>query len=406
MSDPTKTPSEATPSIFRPRFFLAGLLLGLVLLSVLGKHVGTTDYHPGFVRFIPAVSPEGNYYPTVDEMASIVRTHCRKDQTLVIVGGNSILLGVWQPVEDVWTKHLQELLGDKFCVLNFAFRGASPSDTGGVLAEVLRKEFPHQIYIADEAPTNGVDAIGNETYRFLFWQAYFSGRLETFPIRDERVKDYLIKNQIGRRAAVDIITSNVSDGFMHFRDLWNWVGFNYVFTVPSLWGEAIPDELKARKTFKDEEPDIFDPLNMAKRYSPSSLDAEMQIVRGSDGGRYEKQPDGTYKLAEDARNGLVRYTGEAFPPDLRARTLLLISENSPYYRRQLTDDEAARSAKARVDTVEIWKNAGYGCFAYGTDYDDDDYGDRTHLSKTGGVKLAAEVAPEVQAMNERLGYNK
>jgi hypothetical protein len=41
---------------------------------------------------------------------------------------------------------------------------------------------------------------------------------------------------------------------------------------------------------------------------------------------------------------------------------------------------------------------------FGHSYTEDDFGDRSHLSKLGGRKLAAEVAPVVQAMATRLHY--
>ena len=303
MSTPENTP--ATPPLFRPRFFLAGLVLGFILLGLLGRHLGSKDFHPDFVRFQSAISPEGNYYPTVDELVAIVRSRCRPDQTLVIVGGNSILLGVWQPVDEVWTKHLQELLGDRYCVLNFAFRGASPSDCGAIVAEVLRKEYPHQIYLADESPLNGVSAIGSDPYRFMFWQAYFAGRLESFPIRNYRAREWLMSDY-GRYTAFDIITSNVTDSFLNFRNLWNWVGYNVMFSIPSLYGQAMPDELTPRSHFRDEEPDIFDPAFLPRRYAPANLDQEMTIIRGTTAAAYTTQPDGTFVLTEHARSEFVR----------------------------------------------------------------------------------------------------
>ena len=109
-------------------------------------------------------------------MSAIVRSKCRPDQVLVIVGGNSILFGVWQRDVDVWSKRLQELLGDRYCVINFALRGGTPTDGGAVVAEALRKEFPRQILIVNEAAVTGVEPFGREAYRYLVWQGYFGGK--------------------------------------------------------------------------------------------------------------------------------------------------------------------------------------------------------------------------------------
>src|SRR5471032_41897 len=183
-------------------WFLGGLALGLIALSLVGRRVARTDYHPGFIRFFPPTSPETNYFPTLNELTAIVRGRCRPDQILVIVGGNSILQGVWQPAEEVWSKHLQDLLGDHYCVLNFAFRGAGPANGGAVVAEVLRNAYPRQIYIANEAVQTAVESIGFDPYRYLTWEAYYRGLLIDYPPRNAIIADYRTTKE-GRRALLD-----------------------------------------------------------------------------------------------------------------------------------------------------------------------------------------------------------
>jgi len=67
----------------------------------LGAWEGTRDHYPRFTRFIPAISPEVSYYPTVAEMCAIVRARHRPGQVLVIVGGNSIFYGSGQPADQM-----------------------------------------------------------------------------------------------------------------------------------------------------------------------------------------------------------------------------------------------------------------------------------------------------------------
>jgi hypothetical protein len=405
LSDAAPTTPVARFSWIRPGWFLAGLALGLGGLAWAGLVAARTDYHPGFVRFSLPIAPETSYYPTLNEMKAIVRSRCRRDQVLVIVGGNSILLGVWQPVADLWTKRLQDLLGDRYCVLNFAFRGAAPTDGGAVVAEALRREYPHQIYIANVAPLDWIDMIGHEPYEYLFWQAYFSGQLIRTPERDRAMAEYW--GQKGQtRHFLEEAVSEWFDCALHYRDLWNRECFENFCTVPSNLGGCVPALLKPRRLFPDEEPDALNPEFIRRKYAPSGLAAEMDIVRGFTASFYRKGPGGNWRSTPLERMQFLLNHLEAFPAPLAGRTLILVSRNSPYYVRQLTADERAREEQGYRDGVLFWRKAGHPSMEYGRDFADNDFGDRTHLSSTGGRKLAEAVAPEVRIIAERLGYLK
>jgi hypothetical protein len=409
MSDPV---SPVTPARFQwlyPHWFLGGLAAGLVALSLLGIKIGRTDYHPGFIRFFPPTSPETNYYPTLDELTGIVRGECRPGQILVIVGGNSILQGVWQPSAEVWSKHLQDLLGDRYKVINFAFRGAGPANGGAVVAEVLRKEFPRQIYIANEASQTAVESIGYEPYRYLTWEALYRGLLIDYPPRNAFIAYYRATVADAPRILRDAAISTLFDRVLHYRNLWNFITFRYVCTVPSLYGAAIPELLTPRSKIPDQESDATSPENVANRlaaqgpYDTANFPKELAIVRGFHD--YEHRlPNGHWDLAEATRADLSEHFDAAFPTPLIPRTLILISHSSPYYRRHLTPEEGVEEDEIYQATVDLWRKSGYTALSYGRDFNDDDYGDRTHLSKYGGAKLAELVAPQVRDIAERLGY--
>lgn len=403
MSDPDQSPCPAPLPWIRPGWFLCGLALGFASLSWLGWECGRTDYHPGYARIYPAISPETNYYPTLNEMLAIVRQRCRRDQILVIVGGNSILEGVWQPVADLWSAHLQELLGDRFCVVNFAFRGGSPTDGGAVVAEVLRREYPRQIYIADEAPFNGVSSFAHEPYRYIFWQAYFRGLLLHDPARSRDIALYRSTPE-GRRVFMEAAISTWFDVALNYRDLWNRACFQDFCTVPSYLGEYFPRLLTPRKAFADDEPDAYDPAFRDRRYPPAAFDTEMTIVRNATGQFYSRDRSGAWVLWSVERNQLSKIYPKAFPRSLIARTMILVSQNSPYYRRHLTPEELERDELGYRDAVQLWRDAGYTALEYGRDFSVDDFGDRTHLSKTGGHKLAELLAPQVRELARKLSY--
>jgi hypothetical protein len=349
------------------------------------------------------ISPTGGYYPTLNEMTAIVRAKCRPDQILVIIGGDSILLGTWQKEGDIWSKRLQELLGDKYCVINFSFRGGSATDCGAVLAETLRNEFPRQILVADDPPVTNVLAMGSQPYRYVFWQAYYEGDLISYPQREARIREFATLDPNERLRLLETRISVWFDCAFHYHDLWNWIAMDYFGTVPSPRAPNFPLFLKPRREYPDSEVDGTDAIYNDRHYPSSSLDDEMRIVRGGSI-YYSRDPDGHWVLAAATRADISSYCDEAMPASLKPRTLVLITANSPYYLRRLSADEKRMVMQSVTDSVDMWRQAGYGSTDFGPDYEDSDFGDRDHLTKLGGWKLAAHVAPEIKSMAGSLGY--
>lgn len=394
------------PSVpwFRSRFYLLGLVLGFVGCALLGRYVARHDYHEDFTRFHPRISPESSYYPTVDEMCSIVRARCRPDQILVIVGGNSVLNGVGQPADELWTLELQRLLGDKYAVINLAFRGALATDGGAVIAEVLRKEFPRQIYIANMQPMGDLHALGLETYQFIFWEAHARGLLEDYAPREKLIEAYRSSTEAPPNLRELTVVAH-ADAMLRFRDLWNWVGYEHVFTVKSFYTPNFPRLLTARKHLRDEERDYEQmPFDSPSRFGPAKEKNEMAITRGFTEVFYEKNAAGEWSLLPSTRSTFTTTAQAGFPDSLKARTLLVVSRNAPFYRKKLTADELLRDDRGYRETVEILESLGYGAMEYGKDFAETDYGDRTHLTVAGGRKLAGSMAAKIGEMARKQGY--
>lgn len=398
----TPEPTSSSHSFgrwLRPRWFATGFVLGLIVLALLGRQAARHDYHPDFTRFFPAIAPEGSYYPTVEEMSAIVRARCRPEQILVIVGGNSVLQGVWQPADVLWTRRLQEQLGEHYCVVNFALRGAFATDGGAVIAEALRKEFPRQIYIANEVPGRVINPLGREDYRTIFWHGYFGGYLLSDGARNAAVRAQL-------RAHPDFLPTALTAGLdrvFRFDDVWNWLAFVHLNTLSSFYAEGPPAMFSPRRLFTDSEPD-GSPLTLEQRYLPAAREAEMKILRATTESTYVRGADGGWHWLPEAQEACEQGYQEAFPAPLRARTLMLIGRDSPFYRNQLSPDERARDEQAVRDTVDALRRHGYAAIDYGTDFGPEDYGDRIHLAPSGGLKLATGVAAQIRTMTETLHY--
>lgn len=395
-------PPSAPPRFWQPVTLLAGVVLGLAALAWAGRSVTTGNWHRNFVRFHPMIAPETQYQPTVAEMCAIIRAQCRPDQILVVVGGNSIFQGVGQPVDKIWTKRLQELLGERYAVVNLAFRGSGPTDAGALAAEVLRDEFPRQIYLANVPPFTVASPAGSLDYLFMLLDARRKGWLLDFAPREEDLAHYLAYPKIFPGVRELDLAARL-DAWLRFREFWNWFSATRAFTVPTPLTPEPGRAFRARNTFADTEPD-FEAIPARTRYAPRFFAAEMEITRGTTALYYQATPDGGWKANDFEFIQFRKIVGRAFPEPLRARTLVVLSRNSPHYTSRLTPTEQARDERAFRDCIALWQEAGYAATEYGPGFDAQDFGDRTHLTATGGRKLAARLAPEIRALAGRLGY--
>lgn len=401
---PAAAPTAAPRPCFKPWTLLLGFVAGLALLAFAGRTVIKEDLHPTAVRFHPMIAPDSQYEPTMGEMRAFVRARCRPDQILVIAGGNSILLGVGQPADRVWTKRLQEILGDRYAVVNLAFRGSSPTDGGAFVAESLRDEFPRQIYLANVAALQAADAIGIETYRFVLFDAYYKNMLLPWAPRDQQFKAYLgdpafSTARFERRLGAQI------DSILHYRDFWNWWSTTKFFTFATPFQPSPKLAHKPRSYFKDEEND-YEGTPFEQRFTPPTIAADTEISRGYSAAGYAKDAGGRWQLAPAAREQFMGYAAKAFPDPLKPRTLILISRNSPFYTQKFEPELRERDDVAVRDTIAGYEELGYAALDTGTLYAIEDYGDRTHLTSAGGAKLAAVVAPKIEALATKLRYVK
>ncbi len=407
-------------SAIATRTMLLGVAVGFGGLCWLGRITAGQSHLTHFVRFTEWTSPETNYYPTVGEMMATVRARMQPGQILVIVGGNSILRGAGQPAGQVWTQRLQTELGVGYGVFNFAFDGSGITDGGAVVAEALRREYPRQVYIANAAPGQPPAPDGTGVYRFMFWEAYYKGLLIADPARAAAIEasneNLPVRNPPGEPSLQELRTREWLDQFCYFQDLWNRVTYKDLNLV---WGFYMRDGLqflRARKRYADPEPDSTTfPLD--KRYNPSNLAIELANVRGCSQFAYmsfsaagnpqmRKDASGRWPLYRPFWDQFVAGIRTAMPDELKPRTLVLLSRSSPYYIRRLSADERERDDLTYRHGVEVWKAEGYDAMDYGSDFNDDDYGDRTHLTRLGGAKLARQVADKVRAMAGALHYTR
>jgi hypothetical protein len=402
------TPAPPSPSSKNVRWQLAAFTLGIVVsivaLAANGRREANRNFHPGFTRFHRDIAPDTKYYPTVRELMAIARERAAGEKILVIVGGNSILYGVGQPAGRVWSEQLQRELGPGYAVVNFAMRGAGVTDCGAVVAEALRTEFPRQIYLANAAPTQPSFPDGTVSYRFVFWDAYYKGLLVDDAPRAAAIKETYRSRPATFEGLTEQRVRSALDSVLSFGDVWNRFTFERCNTTWSSERKRGLDSFAPRKVYPDDEPDYLASPDSERLPGGSRFDAELDFARDVTLHAFTPGKNGGWEPYQPAWDQLAESIGSAIPASLRARTLIVLTRNNPHYFARMTPAEQKRDDLAYTLSVQVWQKAGYEAFDCGRNYSAGDYGDRIHLSSTGGNKLAGQLASEVRRIAAKLNY--
>jgi hypothetical protein len=373
------------------RPLLAGVACAFAACCLLGEHASRRNPFVGFRRFHNLMNPRTLFYPTAAQVRAVARDGLRRDQVLVVIGGNSILWGAGQRREHLWTIELQRLLGGRYKVVNLALPSAGMFEFGGVAADALVRDHPRLIFVIPGG-TAGMGTLPDGiVYRYLYWEVYhiqFHPRGSPWHERATALR----REHLTDPAFVELDLQLRLDRFTRSRDLWTTAAYKYFSTV---WVPALcPSIGPPRRTFDDPEP--WPAVPFASRHPPE-LDALMMSVlrdwiAGYDCMRRLRPP------------ALPPNVCEGFAGPGRRRTLVLFLRDSPYYVRCLRPEEQA----AYDESFDFWERQlgrlGVAALDVGWDFSVSDFYDRCHLSESGGARLAAQAAPRIRRMAEELGY--
>jgi len=370
--------------------FLVAIPLGFALAVWLGRDAARYAKPDKFVRFHPGIAPESLFYPPFSTLENLALARWSPGRTLVIIGGNSILNGVGQSDQNLWSRRLQEELGERYVVVNLSFRGALPCEAGALVAETLIKRGLPVILISSTAPAT-VGRVAGGTYGYLYYEAQAHNRLIHHPARDANLAAWEeTATPSVREQQAELRRAAALDSWFHFQALWHHIGYRYGFTT---WTQVTRNRFwRPRDTILDEGTDAR-PLDDRFR---EQLDAELTITRAFSAGLAES----TGPLSWRAYTPQTRLTGELidamFPPAVRARTIMLLNQNAPYYRSRLSPAERSRDDFVFATYEQVWRDRGVVCHSVGANFTDEDYADRTHLAPSGGRKLAQLLAEYIR----------
>jgi hypothetical protein len=372
--------------------FLFAIPLGFLLAVWLGRDAETYSKPSRFVRFHYQISPESLFYPTFSMMENVALSRWSPGKTLVIVAGNSILNGYGQVEKELWSLALQQELGESYVVVNLAFRGTLPCEAGTLVAESLIRRGLPVVLITNSSPGTVGRAAGG-TYGYLYYDALYRGRLLPHPARAANLAEWEDTATPDQRAAQDELRRAATlDASLHFQALWHHVGYRHLFTV---WNPLTrPQFWRARDGSSDNVPGS-PPLTERFR---GDLAAELAVTRGFTVNLAEADGHGGWRLLTPPAEVASDLIDDMFPPAVRARTIMLLNQNAPHYRSRLTDGERARDELVFAAYEQLWRDRGVACYSVGADFVDEDFLDRTHLSPSGGRKLARLTADYVRRL--------
>lgn len=388
-----------------PHPFFAGFLVGLVLLALAGRVISGWDYLNGFKRLHRFIDPDTLYYPTASQVTAIAQSHSSDGKIVVVVGGSSVMRGDGQGDKELWSDALQSDIGDRFSVVNLAMDGGEPTEYGGVAVQALLERGIPVIYVGDLG-LGGVDDPTGLQFKYLYWDATYKGLLPDYPPRDAFI-DVLARARQTQPAVTEAQMRGRVESWLYDTDLWNWIGYELVFTAPSkLIQLPAAWPTTPRRLFPDLESGIDAPTPESVRYPPTSDAVSMEILRSTIGLSCTQGPDGIWAddPAKAIQPGFQQTASTAFSEDVRARTIIPLESETPYYLSRLSSDELACYRAARHVAAANLEPLGYHPLVFGEDFTADDYADRLHLLASGGRKLAAAVAPQVLAVAAQLGY--
>lgn len=371
---------------------LLAIPLGFGLAVWFGREAEAYSKPSDFKRFHFQISPESFFYPPFSMLENIALARWSPGKTLVIIAGNSILNGYGQIEKDLWSLRLQEEIGSDYVVVNLAFRGTLPCEAGTLVAESLIKRGLPVILVTNTSPGT-VGRVTGGTYGYLFYDAFYKGRLLDHPSRLADIDDWeMTATPAEQEQQKEVRRGEKLDSLLHFQALWHHLGYRVGFTV---WSQLTrPKFWQPRDRFPDNVPGS---VPLAGRFE-TGFDDQLAIARGFSVNLAEPDGRGGWRMLQPPIRVTADLIDAMFPPAVRARTILLLNQNAPVFRTRFTASERARDELVFSAYEKLWRDHGVSAHVVSADFIDDDYMDRTHLSASGGKKLARVTADFIRQM--------
>lgn len=384
-------------SFLKPRYFFSGVAAGLIACSIAGQFISQHFRYNHFTRFFSSISNTLDFLPVAHELLATAQHKASTNKILVLIGGNSILRGDGQNEDELWSLRLQKKLGNQYQVLNYGFNGAQFTAFGGVAYRILSEYYKKIIFISTCSFSEATDIDGGKNYGYLFWDAYYKNLFHPNAVEAKQIKRFR-SLQLKTNNGIELHLMSYLDSKLYFRNLWNWVGYRYFFTI---WNKnAYPLPLQARRHFRDIKVDI-ESLAATTRKSTERFKGELDGLHALS---FATQVNfKSHHLSNIKQTELHEMYDQIFSERYRPNTLCIFPTYNPRHISKLSLEEQKAYKILMEDAAVLTNLLGYNTMTT-KNLTPNDYIDHRHPVKSGGNKIADQTAKEIYMIAKKLGY--
>lgn len=366
--------------------FFIGIFIGFFACILVGKRVSETfAYDAPFTRFNEYLLRDTNFYPTASSMLNTVLQQSKPEQTLVLIGGNSILRGFGQGAQDLWSNRLQLFLGDQYKVFNFGMPTGSLQMNAAVIGEILRKQGRKVIIVTNSLTNLPNDDLLANWDNYIFLEAYYKDLLDN----NFRKNNQKLESSWPRFYEVRL--AQKLNSYLFFNDLWNFIGYRYFFT--SWTSLTYYNWTGARAFFKD--PDYpWVPRN--KETYDLNIKKDVLILKNR---IFLSAESEEFKSDREKSLSNIKIM---MPEYLIKSTIIVLSSENPYLLSEMDDESRNKFDTVYSSLKNSWEREGYTTLRIGLEIPPEEWNDAVHLAAPGGTKLAAKLAPVIIDLNKKL----
>jgi hypothetical protein len=365
-----------------------------------GRVVGHFSRFDDFVRFIVPIQPQTQYYPTASQLVRTTLDLAPRNKILVLIGGNSVFRGTAQNRNELWTRYLQEDLGDDYSVVNLAIDQGGMESFGGVAFRILAGIYPKIIYVGTADP-RGFDRIdGLEIYKYIYWDAYYKGLFD-LSSKEAEAADQERRREIRTLPGLAMHFAGFLDSLTFLSSLRNEISYRLISPDWTIDNLAFP--FSARKKYKDTDDPNIDVIQ--QRIAGDTDRADLWVARAISAisGILDTSSEAP-RILQSVREAVSKSFDLGFSKKDRSKIVGVFLPTNPRTLARLPDrfrlGLSLQIQEASVALVDLRYNA----IVAGRDLTPSDFADESHLMPSGGRKLAVEIADYIGPLARRLNY--